>query len=327
MSINTNKKVYNPFELKEVLDSKIVGQDKAKKQICMSIASHNANYLKEDKYYRKQNMFVIGSGGSGKSETIETLRSLVNVPIIVKDAYTLSKQKNMLDILTTDLINAAKLDLKAAASGIIVIENLDDALTSTENMQIDKAGVNFINKLSYLMSGQVEAEVDIEGAEQKETMNFKNVLFIVTCILPQIEYFVKYRKGSNRIGFINTGNMSTDVYEQVEVADLLLYGLSSNFLDNFSNIVAFTRRTTKQVIKIIEESDILKYYNEKFASKKVKLEIDKAAIEELGEYCSQKNLGIWSIKNIIEKKMIILEFDNIYENKVDKVRVETFLDI
>lgn len=331
MSKNINK--LNPIMLKKVFDNKVIGQDIAKKQICMAIDGQIKKY--EDPNYQKtkKNLFLIGKRGSGKSEIIKTLKENISLPVVILDAYSLLKSENMLEDITKEVFMESNLDLDLAKHAIVVIENLDTALTANpERYFVDKEGMEFINDLEALLNAEIEINLGKDESKEAtdennedEIFSMEDMMFIVTAALPEIEIMVKRRIGSNKIGFLRGTNVS-DLYSVIQTSDFIDLGLPTSFIGAFDSLIKFRNRSKKEVMDVIAKSDLITNYTEKLKEMGKDLIIKNEAIEELATYSMEQELGLWSLKNMIESKMTIVEFDSLI-NKDKEIVIKTFLDV
>ena len=73
-----------PHQLKAKLDEYVVGQEKAKKSICVAVYNHYKRVLAEDTLdveIQKSNMLMIGPTGCGKTYIVQTLAKMLDVPL------------------------------------------------------------------------------------------------------------------------------------------------------------------------------------------------------------------------------------------------------
>lgn len=328
--MKTKLQKINPIMLKKHLDNKVIGQDTAKKQLCMAIQSQINNYISDEisEYEYKKNLFLIGPQGCGKSETILALKEILPLPIVTVDAFTLrQKGDKSVEYLINKILKASKSNVEIAKHAIIVIENLDNALTiDISKYIIDKDGVNLVNTIEGMISDEIEIELNFENDKEKVLFNFENNMFIITSVLQGIESLVKYRKGTNKIGF-STEKIYKDLYEEVEAIDLINYGFSTSFIASFDSIIIYKQRTKDEIVEILFKSDIINYYKTKFLENGINLKIEKEAIINLADYCNDRKLGLFSIRNIIEKKMTVLAFDNSLNDNEKNINIKSFLDV
>ena len=328
----------NPVILKAMLDAKVIGQDLAKKQLCMAIDTQ-INKLNNPEYRStKKNLLLIGKKGSGKSEVIKAISEIkLPVPVIIVDAFALMREKNIAKYLFEETLYEANLDQNLEEHAIVIIDNLDYALTGDpENYDIDKEGMQFITKLEGFLRGTTQIKFNFNKPTEKTDENqkeeqpekvfkFDKMMFMVVANLPLLPLLVKYRIGSNKIGFLRNPQTS-DLYSKVQTEDLLKFGFPSSFIGEFDSIIKFKTRTNEEIINIIAKSDLITDFRARLKENGKDLIVTEEALKELAEYAMENKLGLWSIKNMIESKLSLVEFDAIYdENK--EVIVKTFLDV
>lgn len=324
MSKNVTK--INPVILKEMLDSKVIGQDIAKKQLCMAIDSQIKKMENPDFKSTKKNLLLIGKKGSGKSEILKVISKIdLPVPVVIIDALTLFKSKNILETIAKETIIKANYNSQLAEHSIVIIENLDGALTDNpQNYLIDKEGMEFINKLEFLLKGYTKALFKIGDTDKEKEFKFNNMMIMIATSVQQIEYIVKLRLGSNKIGFLRQ-SYSNDMYSKIQTEDLINIGFPSSFIGLFDSIIKFRERNKKEFVNVIVKSDLVADCTARLKEIGKELVVTETASNELAKYSLENNLGLWSIKNMIESKLTIVEFDA-QTQEYDKIIVDTFLD-
>src|SRR5574344_1457309 len=127
-----NEKLPTPVEIKEVLDSYVIGQDEAKKTLAVAVYNHykriNAETKKDDIEIQKSNVLLLGPTGCGKTLLAQTLAKILDVPFAIADATTLTEAGYVgedVENILLRLIQAADFDVERAERGIIYIDEID----------------------------------------------------------------------------------------------------------------------------------------------------------------------------------------------------------
>ena len=105
------KKIPAPHKIKARLDEYVVGQEKAKKAMAVAVYNHYkrvASDTMDDIEIEKSNMLMIGPTGSGKTYLVKTLAKLLDVPLAITDATSLTEAGYIGDDIELSLIHISE---------------------------------------------------------------------------------------------------------------------------------------------------------------------------------------------------------------------------
>ena len=129
-----------PAELKAVLDKYVIGQDDAKKILCVAVYNHYKRILSkvntDDVELQKSNVLLLGPTGTGKTLLAQTLARVLGVPFAIADATTITEAGYVgedAENVLLRLIQAADFDVEAAQRGIIYVDEIDKITRKSEN--------------------------------------------------------------------------------------------------------------------------------------------------------------------------------------------------
>ena len=140
------KKIPAPHKIKARLDEYVVGQEKAKKAMAVAVYNHYkrvASDTMDDIEIEKSNMLMIGPTGSGKTYLVKTLAKLLDVPLAITDATSLTEAGYIgddIESVVSKLLAAADNDVERAEQGIIFIDEIDKIAKKHTSNQRDVSG-------------------------------------------------------------------------------------------------------------------------------------------------------------------------------------------
>ena len=119
-----------PHKIKARLDEYVVGQEHAKKAMSVAVYNHYkrvATDTMDEIEIEKSNMLMIGPTGSGKTYLVKTLARLLDVPLAITDATSLTEAGYIgddIESVVSKLLAAADNDVEKAEQGIILLMRL-----------------------------------------------------------------------------------------------------------------------------------------------------------------------------------------------------------
>nr|WP_315047407.1 ATP-dependent Clp protease ATP-binding subunit ClpX [uncultured Leptotrichia sp.] len=339
---NSGKKItlLKPKEIKIKLDEYIIGQENAKKILSVAVynhfkrITHKMERKEDDVELQKSNVLLVGPTGSGKTLLAQTLAKILNVPLAIADATTLTEAGYVGDDVENvllKLIKAADYDIETAEHGIIYIDEIDKIARKSENMSItrDVSGEGVQQALLKIIEGTV-ASVPPQGGRKHPNqemieINTKDILFIVGGAFEGLESKVKNRINEKRVGFgLETTETKLDdltLFENVLPEDLVKFGLIPELIGRLPIITALHGLDEEAMIKILTEpkNSLVKQYQKYFEMENVELVFEKDAIEEIAKLALKRKIGARGLRSIIESVMIDLMYEIPSKKEVSKV--------
>ena len=288
------KKIPAPHKIKATLDEYVIGQEKAKKVMSVAVYNHYkrvATDTMDDIEIEKSNMLMIGPTGCGKTYLVKTLARLLDVPLAIADATSLTEAGYIgddIESVVSKLLAAADNDVEKAEHGIIFIDEIDKIAKKKNTNQRDVSGEAVQQGLLKLLEGS-EVEVPV-GANSKNamvpmvTVNTKNILFICGGAFPDLENIIKERLNKQAsIGFYADLKDKYDndphLLEKVEVEDIRNFGMIPEFIGRLP--VIFTLNDlTEDMVKLEFEDEALRAIAAKALEKKTGARALRAILEE-----------------------------------------------
>lgn len=315
-----------PHKIKDRLDEYVIGQEHAKKVISVAVYNHYkrvATNTMDDIEIDKSNILMIGPTGCGKTYLVQTLARLLDVPLAITDATSLTEAGYIgddIESVVSKLLAAADNDVEKAQQGIIFIDEIDKIAKKKNTTSRDVSGESVQQGLLKLLEGS-EVEVPV-GATSKNamvpltTVNTRNILFICGGAFPDLEAIIKERlTAKSAIGF---NAQLKDAYDEdkniarfVTVDDLRQFGMVPEFIGRLPVTVALESLDKEMLVRILKEpkNAILNQYRKLLALDEVDLQFDDDAIELIAEQALQKNTGARALRSIIEDFMLDIMYE------------------
>jgi len=336
----TFDKILKPAELKAELDKYIVGQEHAKKVLSVAVYNHYKRSLKTtDTIIQKSNVCLIGSSGSGKTLLATTIARLLDLPIVIVDATSLTssgyKGKDVEDCLTA-LLEKADGDMKKAEHGIIFIDEIDKIARKGTSGDKDVNGEGVQQALLKMVEGTNVSISDKKNSslltDATTTMNTTNILFIVSGAFCGIEDIInrKLEKNVKTMGFgVERTKLSEEeknnALEKVTQSDLIEYGMIPEFVGRIQNIAVLKKLDLDSMVRILKEpkDSLLKQYQELLSIDGVTLTFEDKAVEKIAKTAYKQKTGARCLKSILENTMLDIMFEAPTQNKKEIVIKES----
>ena len=325
-----------PHKIKASLDEYVVGQEHAKKVMSVAVYNHYkriASDVQDGVEIEKSNMLMIGPTGSGKTYLVKTLARLLDVPLAITDATSLTEAGYIgddIESVVSKLLAAADNDIEKAERGIIFIDEIDKIAKKRNTNQRDVSGESVQQGMLKLLEG-ADVEVPV-GASSKNamvpmvTVNTRNILFICGGAFPDLDSIIKERLNQeSSMGFKaalkDRYDEDENILQKVTVEDIRTFGMIPEFIGRLPILFSLEALTEDMLVRILKEprNAILKQYQKLLEMDEVKLEFEDEALHAIAKKAKEKKVGARALRAIIEEFMLDIMYEIPKDDNIGKV--------
>lgn len=330
--INTKIKNLTPHKIKEYLDERIIGQERAKKTLAVAVYNHYMRLLNKDIHIEKSNVLMVGPSGVGKTALAKALAEIVGVPFVICDATTVTEAGYVGDDVENMLLRlyqASDENLMATEMGIIFIDEIDKIARKGENTSItrDVSGEGVQQALLKIIEG-ADVDVPLSGGRkhpqgERIRINTSNILFICGGAFEDIT--MNNKKKTNTLGFAtNEANSNVESFMgEVTVDELKKAGIIPELIGRLPIRVRLNSLTRDDLRAILTDTknSIVKQYTNLVKLSNVNLKFSRDAIDFIADKAFENKTGARGLRSIIEQFMTDLMFDLPSEDNVSSVTI------
>ena len=332
------KNIPVPHKIREQLDEYVIGQEHAKKVISVAVYNHYkrvATDTMDSIEIEKSNIMLLGPTGCGKTYLVKTLARLLDVPLAIADATSLTEAGYIgddIESVLSKLLAAADNDVDKAERGIVFIDEIDKIAKKHNTNSRDVSGESVQQGMLKLLEG-AEVEVPV-GANSKNamvpltTINTRNILFIVGGAFPDMEEIIKQRLNKQTaIGFNadlkDKYDKEKNILRYVTTEDIRKFGMIPEFLGRFPIICTLEGLDKDAMIKILKEpkNAILKQYQKLLELDEVELIFDDSALSAIAEKAMNRDTGARALRAIIEEFMLDIMYEIPKDSNIGRVTI------
>ena len=322
-------KLMTPKELDSFLGEYVIGQERARKLLSVAVYNHykrifkNDTNTEDDTEIAKSNVLLIGPTGSGKTLMAQTIARVLNVPIAIADATSLTEAGYVgedVENILTKLIQAADGDVERAEQGIVFIDEVDKISRMSENRSItrDVSGEGVQQALLKIIEG-ADVNIPPKGGrkhpnQEFTSINTREILFICGGAFDGLSDILKKKQGQNVLGFGQEKKTKIEqetTYDMVEPDDLISYGVIPELIGRLPIIASLEEISEEDMVRILTEpkNSLIKQYKKLFSIDDVELTFEEDALLAIAAKSIKRKTGARGLRAILEENMIDVMYE------------------